>query len=80
MDLSWGETEGKVRRFFQIGCAPRPDIPLTREMTKDEAILKVVEAFREQFPECFVVTTYLSKVGFVHNFVVSVTTSGREDE
>lgn len=61
-----------MRRFFQIGCAPRPDIPPIKEMTKDEATCRVVESFRENFPDCFIVITFLKKVGCAYNFMISV--------
>lgn len=77
MDTLGGEAERQVRRFFQISCAPRPDMPVVREMTKDEAVCRVVESFRESFPDCLVVATYLGKMGYTYNFMVSV--YGEED-
>lgn len=67
-----------MKRFFQIGCAPRPDMPLIREMTRDDAILKVLTSFRENFPESHIVATYLGKMGYAHNFVVSVSMKKEE--
>ena len=61
-----------MRQFYQIGCAPRPDIPLIREMSKDEATCRVVESFRERFPDCLIVTTFIKKVGYVYNYMISV--------
>lgn len=61
-----------MRQFFQIGCAPRPDMPFIRAMSKDEATCKVVESFRERFPDCLIVTTFIKKIGHVYNFMISI--------
>lgn len=47
-------------------------MPLVREMTKDDAILKVLVSFRERYPDCLIVATYLGRAGCTHNFIVSI--------
>jgi hypothetical protein len=54
-------------------------MPPVKEMTKDTAILKVLLSFRENFPDSLVVATYLGKIGYVHNFMISVSGNKEDD-
>lgn len=41
-------------------------------MTKDDATLKVLATFVEEFPDCDIVITYHGKIGAIFRFMITV--------
>ena len=66
-----------MKRLFYIGCAPRPGVEMP--MSRDDAALKIVEAFTDQYPECLIVLTLIKRTGKSWNFMISVRGSKEED-
>ena len=65
-----------MKRLFHIGCAPRPGVEI--KMTKDDAALKIVDAFTERYPDCLIVLTLLGHVGNTWSFVISIDENERK--
>lgn len=67
-----------MRQFYQIGVAPRPGIEPIKGMTKDEAVLRILDSFNERFPDCFIVATFVEKIGRTYSYVISI--EGESDD
>jgi len=67
---------GVVKRLFHIACAPRPGVEMT--MSKDDAALKIADAFVERYPDCLIIMTFIGHVGDTWSFMISVSDDERK--
>lgn len=63
-----------MRRIFHLGCAPSPGVEIVTN--RDAAALTVASAFAEQYPNSFVVMTFMGHIGRAWTYLVTV----RDDE